>query len=207
MFKNGSYWQPPALNRYTQGLPDEAYEKAKQEVEIKKTNLTNEKRDKLEEMLRNLTTERKSIAKAMIWCIENSEKAEEIVECIAESLTLAETPLNKKIARLYLMSDILHNCCVKITNVHYYRKGFETHLSNIFDHLNQVWQNIDGKMKSESFKQKVLNCIRAWEDSTLYPNEFLVKLQNTFLGLVQSKAKDVQSTESKSETLLNYFNL
>ena len=42
MFKNGSYWQPPPLNRYTQGSSDDAYDRAKQEVEIKKNNLTNE---------------------------------------------------------------------------------------------------------------------------------------------------------------------
>ncbi len=48
-------------------------------------------------MLRNLTTERKSIGEAMIFCIENAEKAEEIIQCIVESLTLEETPLNKKV--------------------------------------------------------------------------------------------------------------
>lgn len=41
-------------------------------------------------------------------------------------------------------------------------------------------------MKSESFKQKILNCIRAWEDWAMYPNEYLVNLQNLFLGLVSS---------------------
>jgi U2-associated protein SR140 len=41
-------------------------------------------------------------------------------------------------------------------------------------------------MKSESFKQKILICIRAWEDWTMYPNEYLVNLQNLFLGLVSS---------------------
>ncbi len=42
MFKNGSFWQPPPLNRYTQGSPDESYENARHELEIKKGNLSNE---------------------------------------------------------------------------------------------------------------------------------------------------------------------
>ena len=71
-------------------------------------------------------------------------------------------------------------------------------MQNVFEHLNQVWLNIEGKMKSESFKQKILSCIRAWEDSTLYPNEYLVRLQNTFLGLIQSKVKETPANESKS---------
>lgn len=46
-----------------------------------------------------------------------------------------------------------------------------------------MYTSIDGKMKSESFKVKILMCIRAWTDWTIYPNDFLVNLQNTFLGL------------------------
>jgi hypothetical protein len=42
MFKKGSYWKPPPVNRYTQGSFDDAYEKAKREFEIRKNNLTNE---------------------------------------------------------------------------------------------------------------------------------------------------------------------
>ena len=48
-------------------------------------------------MLRNLTSDRKSIGEAMIFCIQNADKAEEIVECLVESLSIAETPLNKKV--------------------------------------------------------------------------------------------------------------
>ena len=61
-----------------------------------------------------------------MWCIEHADAGEEIVECICESLSIAETPLSKKIARLYLISDILHNCSVKgVPNVSFYRKGFQ----------------------------------------------------------------------------------
>lgn len=37
------------------------------------------------------------------------------------------------------------------------------------------------------FQQKVMACFRAWEDWAIYPNEFLIKLQNLFLGLVVTK--------------------
>ena len=187
MFKNGSYWQPPPLNRYTQGSPDEAYEKAKTECEIRRGNLCNEKRDKLEDILRNINSERKSISDAMLFCLDNAEKAEEIVQVIVESLMLDETPLNKKAARLYLVSDILHNCCAKVANASYYRRGFERFLPEIFEHISEVWKKIDGKMKAEAFKQKILSCVRAWEDWAIYPKEYLVGLQNMFLGLVKAK--------------------
>ena len=37
---------------------------------------------------------------------------------------------------------------------------------------------------SNLFYQRVCNCFRAWEDWALYPQDFLIKLQNIFLGLV-----------------------
>ncbi len=36
MFKNGSYWLPPPVNKYTQSVSDEAFDKAFSEFEIKK---------------------------------------------------------------------------------------------------------------------------------------------------------------------------
>lgn len=61
------------------------------------------------------------------------------MECIAEALSILETPLAKKIARLYLISDILHNCSVKgVPNVSYYRKEFEGKLPEIFSDLRLV---------------------------------------------------------------------
>ena len=66
-----------------------------------------------------------------VWCIEHADAWEEIVDCITEALSIRETPLAKKIARLYLISDILHNCSVKgVPNVSYYRKGFQVNKWN-----------------------------------------------------------------------------
>ena len=88
--------------------------------------LTDAERDKLEGLLRSLLPDRNPVAETMVWCIEHAEAGEEVVECISESLGILQTPLTKKIARLYLISDILHNCSVKgVPNVSYYRKGFQ----------------------------------------------------------------------------------
>mgnify|MGYP001794566282 CR=1 FL=1 len=58
----------------------------------------------------------------MVWCLEHADAAEEIVEIITDSLSIADTPLNKKLARLYIVSDILYNSSAKLPNVSYYRK-------------------------------------------------------------------------------------
>ena len=52
----------------------------------------------------------------MGFCIGKAAASVEITETITESLTLAETPVPKKIARLFLLSDILHNSSASVPN-------------------------------------------------------------------------------------------
>ncbi len=151
-------------------------------------------------MLRGLYPDRNPVAEAMVWCIEHADAGEEIVECISESLSIAETPLAKKIARLYLISDILHNCSVKgVPNVSYYRKGFQSRLPEVFGDMKSCHQAIESRMKAEAFKQRVMGCFRAWEDWALYPQDFLIRLQNIFLGLVRGEGDDNNGSEQKDD--------
>jgi hypothetical protein len=79
-------------------------------------------RERFEDLLRDLTPEKPKIGDAMVWCMDHAESAEEIVDCISESLSILETPIPKKIARLFLMSDILFNSSAKVSNASYFRK-------------------------------------------------------------------------------------
>lgn len=54
-------------------------------------------RDRFEDMLRDLTPERIKIGDTMVWCLDHAESAEEIVECIAEALSILQTPIPKKV--------------------------------------------------------------------------------------------------------------
>lgn len=83
--------------------------------------LTEEQRDDFEDLLRGLTTHRQRIRDVMGFAIDNSEAAGEIVQVLTEALTLDETPIPTKIARLFLVSDILHNSTAAVRNAHAYR--------------------------------------------------------------------------------------
>ncbi|XP_057680758.1 U2 snRNP-associated SURP motif-containing protein isoform X1 [Corythoichthys intestinalis] len=184
MFKNGSLWRPPPLNPYLHGPYDDGDDEEEDEDSLKKGSLKEDERDKLEEMLRGLTPRRGDVAEAMLFCLTHAEAAEEIVECVTESLSILKTPLPKKIARLYLVSDVLYNSSAKVANASYYRKYFEVKLGQIFADLNATYKTIQGHLQSENFKQRVMSCFRAWEDWAVYPDPFLIRLQNIFLGLV-----------------------
>uniref|UniRef100_A0A8C9ZW28 U2 snRNP-associated SURP motif-containing protein n=1 Tax=Sander lucioperca TaxID=283035 RepID=A0A8C9ZW28_SANLU len=195
MFKNGSLWRPPPLNPYLHGPYDDGEEEEEEEEGSKKGCLKEEERDKLEEMLRGLTPRRGDVAEAMLFCLSHAEAAEEIVECVTESLSILKTPLPKKIARLYLVSDVLYNSSAKVSNASYYRKYFETKLCQIFADLNATYKTIQGHLQSENFKQRVMACFRAWEDWAVYPDPFLIKLQNIFLGLVNLSAEPAEDID------------
>jgi len=220
MFKGGSIWKPPVANVFSAGMPrillgdDGASIDPDEKREAKaepakpmpvilpgKKPLTDEQRDALENTLRSLQPERNAVAEAMVWCIEQAECAEEVVDCLAESLSILETPVVKKIARLFLISDILHNCTVKgVPNVSFYRTGFQAKLLDIFGDLNASHTNIADRKMAEAFKQRVMSCFSAWEDWNLYPMDYLIKLQNVFLGLVSSNLGPKESEEEGSAT-------
>ncbi|XP_036975693.1 U2 snRNP-associated SURP motif-containing protein isoform X3 [Acanthopagrus latus] len=197
MFRGGSLWRPPILNNYSHRGEDKAEveEDAPPEEEVKKGQLRSEHRQRLETILTELTPSREDIANAMLFCLERADAAEEVVGNITESFSLLQTPLQKKIARLYLVSDILHNSCAKVAGASYYRKYFEPKLTQIFEGLNAAHKNIQARLQAEQFKQKVMSCFRAWEDWAIYPEPYLIHLQNVFLGYAKAVEEPTETAE------------
>ncbi|XP_047496387.1 U2 snRNP-associated SURP motif-containing protein-like isoform X2 [Penaeus chinensis] len=196
MFKGGSIWKPPPLNPFLQGMPEELIQMEEEEEDKnKKGSLSNAQRGRLESMIRQLVPEREKIGEAMVWCIEHADAAEEICQCITEALTNTETALPKKIARLYLVSDILHNCSVKVSNASFYRKGFQAKLAEIFEGLHVSYNLVESRLRAEQVKQRIMQCCRAWEEWAIYPHEFLIHLQNIFLGLVKREPESEMEEE------------
>ncbi|XP_051793208.1 U2 snRNP-associated SURP motif-containing protein isoform X3 [Acanthochromis polyacanthus] len=198
MFRGGSLWRPPVLNNYSQRSEERAEAEdsvSPEEEEVKKGQLRAEHRQRLELLLKELTPSREDIANAMLFCLDRADAAEEVVGHITDSFSLLQTPLQKKIARLYLVSDILHNSCAKVVGASYYRKYFETKLTQIFGDLNAAHKNIQARLQAEQFKQKVMSCFRAWEDWAIYPGPYLIHLQNIFLGFAKAGEESTETVE------------
>ena len=96
--------------------------------------------EELHAVLRGLTVERKTIEEGMMWCLDHSDAAAEVVDALHESLTLApnESTVEKKMARLYLVSDILHNSSAPFPKTGQFRSRLEGKLPAIMDSLRQV---------------------------------------------------------------------
>ncbi|XP_008425961.1 U2 snRNP-associated SURP motif-containing protein isoform X2 [Poecilia reticulata] len=200
LFRGGSLWRPPILNSYTERSDEgaEVEEAAPPEEEVKKGQLRAEHRQRLETLVEELTPSREDIAGAMLFCLDRADAAEEVVGHISESFSSLQVPLQKKISRLYLVSDILHNSCAKVAGASYYRKYFESKLPQIFEHLHAAHKNIQARLQAEQFKQKAMNCFRAWEDWAIYPQPYLIQLQNIFLGFAKAGEEETETPEVAS---------
>lgn len=227
MFEGGSIWRPPPLNPYAAGMPEELIDMKDKPLEPMPKNInqgkptthgrtmdlnTSEKsrfkgslgetkRELLGEILQNLDPTTVKIGGAMMFCIDNSDAAQEIIDAIYESLLLPETPFHKKIARIFLVSDILHNCSAAVTNTSFYRKGFQSKLVPLFEHLRDYLNNIEDKHKADKFKQKVLAVLGAWKEWTLFEDEFILQLSEILLGIKHKGTSCDKSEPNDSQAI------
>ncbi|KAA0202237.1 hypothetical protein HAZT_HAZT006479 [Hyalella azteca] len=143
-----------------------------------------------------LTNNATPVTKKVPFCRKNIWRQQFLSLGIASNQNFVQF-LAGEMARLYLVSDILHNCSVKVTNASFYRKGLQCKLQEIFEGLHNAHNIIESRLKAEQLKQRVLQCCRAWEDWAVYPPEFLISLQNIFLGLVKRSANNGIEPEVK----------
>lgn len=71
---------------------------------------------------------------------------------LTESLTLKETPIPTKVARLMLVSDILHNSSAPVKNASAYRTRFEATLPDIMESFNDLYRSVTGRITAEALK-------------------------------------------------------
>ncbi|XP_073122439.1 protein RRC1 isoform X1 [Henckelia pumila] len=149
-------------------------------LEVERT-LTDAQRDEFEDMLRGLTLERSLIKDAMGFALDNADAAGEIVEVLTESMTLKETPIPTKVARLMLVSDILHNSSAPVKNASAYRTKFEATLPDIMESFNDLHRSVTGRITAEALKERVLRVLQVWADWFLFSDTFVNGLRATFL--------------------------
>nr|XP_029122686.1 protein RRC1 isoform X2 [Elaeis guineensis] len=183
MITGSGRWIPPSLppSRSPEHEKESTFAAGRsRRVELERT-LTDAQRDEFEDMLRALTLERSQIKETMGFALDNADAAGEIVEVLTESLTLKETPIPTKVARLMLVSDILHNSSAPVKNSSAYRTKFEATLPDIMESFNDLYRSITGRITAEALKERVLKVLQVWADWFLFSDAYLGGLRATFL--------------------------
>ncbi|KAL3151330.1 hypothetical protein ABBQ38_013163 [Trebouxia sp. C0009 RCD-2024] len=204
LLEDTARWIPPAMT-----LAGSAHQTAAQrggEAKDKDKPLSDMQRDRFEDLLRSLTVERKDICDAMIFALDNADSAFEIVEILTDALTLPETAIPTKVARLFLTSDVLHNSTAPVRNASRYRSHLETSLPDIFESLQETYRACDSRMTQEGLRRHVLRVLRMWRSWSIFSDDFLNGLQATFLrgtSALSSKKAGNPSLAAELEELDN----
>ncbi len=169
---------------------------------IGSSNLAPAERDELQQILSTVSIERHVIRNGMGWCIRHAAAAAEVVDAVSEALLRRETPPPKRLALLYLASDVLHNSAqasAGTSAASSYRPLFEVALPAVFDALHSCLLTLTSSMSSEIFKAQVSRVLRAWQAWALYGHLFIARLEATLLH----GAESAESASASAELVLD----
>ncbi|TNY18596.1 hypothetical protein DMC30DRAFT_380285 [Rhodotorula diobovata] len=135
-------------------------------------------------LLRGLTSSRDKIARGMAFALEHADCASYIADLLVCSLTIDTTPVPRKLARLHLVSDILHNSAASVPNAWVYRSLFEHKLPAVFDHLGDIYLSFPGRLKAEQFRGLVEKVLDVWaNDWILFTPSVIDDFKRRLAGL------------------------
>ena len=133
---------------------------------------------------RNLSLSRESICRAMAFCFEKSAAAKEISSLLKKAIE-DEHPsvtLDMKIARLYLLSDVLFNSQqTGVKNAFIYRTQIEKMAPDIFFCLGKT-RDRAGRITMNKLRKAVSTVLGAWTDWSVYDPAFIDDLDARFQG-------------------------
>ncbi|KAH9892566.1 hypothetical protein C8Q73DRAFT_698577 [Cubamyces lactineus] len=139
-------------------------------------------RRRFEAMLRALSGRRGEMARCMAFSLEHAEAAAEVADIIVSSLVVDGTPVPRKVARLHLICDILHNSAAPLPMAWKFRQEFQARLGLVFDHLSTIYHSFPGRITAETFKKQITAVVDIWEDWIVFPPDFTAELRQRLEG-------------------------
>ncbi|KAF7981889.1 hypothetical protein HWV62_31469 [Athelia sp. TMB] len=143
----------------------------------RKTVLGKLARKRFEAMLRALSGKRGELARCMAFSLEHAEAAPEVSEIIVASLLVDGTAVPRKVARLHLICDILHNSAAPVPSAWKFRQEFQSRLGIVFDHLATIYHSFPGRITAETFKKQITAVVDIWDDWIVFPPDFTAELR------------------------------
>eukprot|EP00401_Gymnodinium_catenatum_P006777 CAMPEP_0117511688 /NCGR_PEP_ID=MMETSP0784-20121206/28638_1 /TAXON_ID=39447 /ORGANISM="" /LENGTH=548 /DNA_ID=CAMNT_0005307371 /DNA_START=80 /DNA_END=1723 /DNA_ORIENTATION=+ len=153
--------------------------------------------DGFDKMLAQLGTNRGSVSDAMVYCMENApHHAEALATRLAASLGKAGLTTNAILARLFVVSDVLHNSGSKRQGASQYRVSLQELLPEVFENLGRVWlrklEKQADRVRSEGAIRQVL---KAWERWRAFPLLYTRGLE----CLIFMQISDITAREAGNE--------
>ncbi|KAF8160829.1 hypothetical protein B0H34DRAFT_653827 [Crassisporium funariophilum] len=168
----------------------------------RKTSLGHASRQRFEAMLRALSGKRGEIARCMTFSLEHAEAAHEVADVIVSSLLVDGTAVPRKVARLHLICDILHNSAAPVPSAWKFRHEFQARLGIVFDHLANIYHSFPGRITADMFKKQITTVVDIWEDWIVFSPEFTLELRRRLEGATapEEDSTEEQLTSAQPET-------
>ena len=125
----------------------------------------------------------------MGFCLDHADAAADVMRTLKESLL---TPLGPsatwktKLARLYLVSDVLHNSSAPSRNASRYRALVQAALPEVFEALGAARLALESRLAREAFDARVSGLLAAWSAWSIYPPLFGVLIVYAIGGTIIS---------------------
>lgn len=133
-------------------------------------------------LYKKLCASQESICETMAFAFDKSGAAHEISQLLLAAILESgnQISVDTRIARLYLMSDILFNSQQPgVKNAFHYRDTIETMSPSVFESLGR---HRGGRMTKNRLRKAVLSVLSAWSNWSVYTSDFLDELENKFEG-------------------------
>jgi len=128
----------------------------------------------------------------MAFSLEHAEASNEVADIIIASLVIDDTPVPRKLARLHLICDILHNSAAPLPMAWKFRQEFQSRLGLVFDHFSTIYHSFPGRITAETFKSQITSVIDIWEDWIVFPPDFTLQMRRRIEGQVQEEVPVVE---------------
>lgn len=167
IYENGPLWQsPPCHVSQRQRAPPPP-------VGIGGADLTTEDARVFAELLTNLTLSRQSVLKAMAFCLDHSLASQAISHRLCASIMQGDA--SQLVARLCLLSDVLHNSHCTRPGASIYRRQFQEFLPEIFERLREICEGVP----AVDLRERVLKLLGAWSEWSSFPPMIVKGLEAT----------------------------
>jgi U2-associated protein SR140 len=131
-----------------------------------------------------------------------------VADIIVASLLVDSTAVPRKVARLHLICDILHNSAASVPSAWKFRMEFQSRLGIVFDHLGNIYHSFPGRITADTFKKQILSVVEVWEDWIVFPPDFTAELRERLEGPLKEERQehdDDQVDRADSQMQSNKF--
>jgi U2-associated protein SR140 len=131
-----------------------------------------------------------------------------VADIIVASLLVDGTPVPRKVARLHLICDILHNSAATVPSAWKFRQEFQARLGIVFDHMANIYHSFPGRITAETFKKQITSIVDVWEDWIVFSPDFTSELRARLEGNTiedRSTPAIAQQPEDKAPTYSSRF--